>query len=165
MTVRREHDCLVFYHGVDPARRSEAMAHPLSLPGSSHLLGYVVNAREFSRETEDHASWRARSDGSLESGGELTSAVAYFARDRVTPPFIVRPAAPGDRMRPFGLGGHRKKLSDIFIDTKIPYRLRGAILVVEDQREIVWVAGVTTSEATRVTTDTRDVVELQMTIE
>jgi hypothetical protein len=37
--------------------------------------------------------------------------------------------------------------------------------VIEDRRQIIWLAGVTTSEATRVMSDTRDIVELKMTIE
>ena len=37
---------------------------------------------------------------------------------------ILRPPEPGDRMSPLGMGGHTKKLWDIFIDRKVPRRSR-----------------------------------------
>lgn len=64
-------------------------------------------------------------------------------------PIVVRFPRPGDRMRPFGMAG-TKKLSDLFIDAKIPQRQRARTPVVEMGGEIVWVAGVAAGEATRV---------------
>ena len=50
---------------------------------------------------------------------------AYFDADIVAAPLRARAPRPGDRMRPFGLAG-RKKLSDLFVDRKVPRRvLRG----------------------------------------
>jgi len=37
---------------------------------------------------------------------------------------VIRSPLPGDRMAPSGMEGHTKKLSDIFIDRKLPRRLR-----------------------------------------
>lgn len=162
-TVRREHDFLVFYHGVDVARRSELVSRDLPVPGDAHIFGYRVRARLLTRR-DAAEKWTARGAIS-ESGGERFPAVAYFARERLAPPLIVRSPAPGDRVRPFGMGGHRKKLSDIFIDRKIPYRVRSTIPVVEDRDGIIWVAGVTTSETTRITDGTGEVVELRVDTE
>jgi tRNA(Ile)-lysidine synthase len=60
-------------------------------------------------------------------------------------------------MTPFGMKG-TKKLSDIFIDRKIPHRRRAEAWVVEDARGILWLVGVTTRESTRVTDATTSVV-------
>jgi hypothetical protein len=43
-----------------------------------------------------------------------------------------------------------RKLSDIFIDKKIPQRERARVVVVEASGEIVWVPGVVASELTRI---------------
>jgi len=55
-------------------------------------------------------------------------------------PLLVRPPRPGDRIRPLGLGGS-KKLSDLFIDRKVPRSRRPLTPVVVSGGEVVWVAG------------------------
>ena len=65
----------------------------------------------------------------------------------------------GDRMRPFGMKGS-KKLSDIFIDKKIPLRRRDKALIIADQKQIIWLVGVTTAETTRVTADAEKVLKI-----
>lgn len=57
------------------------------------------------------------------------------------PPYIIRCWQPGDRMRPARLKGRSRKLSDLFIDAKVPRHLRTQALVVERQSDgtIEWV--------------------------
>ncbi len=52
----------------------------------------------------------------------------------------VRPMRPGDAYRPLGAPGTRK-LSDIFIDKKIPPEVRRALPVVCDAEGILWIPG------------------------
>lgn len=146
--VRREHDALVFR-----ARREDRADEPfgprvLALPGVTHVDGLRVTVGVVSSlESRPFERPAARAEQGCEK--------AYFAIDAIEPPLVVRAPRAGDRMQPFGMSG-TKKLSDIFIDRKIPYRRRGGMLVVEDRREIVWVVGVTTSESTRITEETRE---------
>jgi tRNA(Ile)-lysidine synthase len=72
---------------------------------------------------------------------------------------LVRPWRPGDRMAPIGLGG-TKSLQDLFTARRVPRLERGTVPVVEANGEIVWVAGVATSERFKVTGDTREAVRL-----
>ena len=55
-------------------------------------------------------------------------------------PYTVRQWQAGDRMRPERLKGRSRKLSDLFIDAKIPREQRAGAVVVERNRdgEIVW---------------------------
>lgn len=76
-------------------------------------------------------------------------------------PIQVRARKPGDRMTPFGMKG-RKKLSDIFIDEKIPLRMRDHHPVFEDEGGPFWVPGVATDERTRITPRTRRVVRMRL---
>ena len=96
-----------------------------------------------------------------ESGFTATETEAYFDRTGVSPPLKLRAALPGDRMQPFGMTG-TKKLSDIFIDKKIPASSRTTSLVITDTRDILWLVGVTTSEKCRVGAGTRDVVRIRI---
>ncbi len=46
---------------------------------------------------------------------------------------------PGDVVCPFGMHGMHKKLSDVFVDAKVPRPLRDSALVVRAGSKIVWV--------------------------
>jgi tRNA(Ile)-lysidine synthase len=56
------------------------------------------------------------------------------------PGFELRPAQPGDRMRPARLKGRSRKLADLYSDAKVPRRDRAAarVLVRTADRTIVW---------------------------
>ncbi len=54
-------------------------------------------------------------------------------------PYQVRPWQPGDRLRPPRLHGRSRKLSDLFIDARVPRALRaGARVVVDAAGTVVW---------------------------
>jgi tRNA(Ile)-lysidine synthase len=76
-------------------------------------------------------------------------------------PIRIRSRMPGDRLVPFGMKG-RKKLSDLFIDRKIPLRARDRYPVFEDEQGPFWVPGVVTGERTRITPRTRHVLRLRL---
>jgi tRNA(Ile)-lysidine synthase len=80
---------------------------------------------------------------------------------RIAAPLFLRAPRPGDRMRPFGMSGS-KKLSDIFIDKKIPWSTRSSFLVIADTGDILWLVGVTTSEKSRVDSTTREVLRVRI---
>jgi tRNA(Ile)-lysidine synthase len=76
-------------------------------------------------------------------------------------PVRVRGKRPGDRIVPFGMKG-RKKLSDLFIDRKIPLSRRGAIPVFEDARGVFWIPGVASAERTRIARGTRRALRIKL---
>jgi tRNA(Ile)-lysidine synthase len=79
----------------------------------------------------------------------------------LTAPLVVRSRRPGDIFRPLGVRG-RKKLQDVFVDSKIRRETRDSIpLVVDANGRIVWVAGVSVAEDFRVTDRTTAVVILK----
>ena len=79
---------------------------------------------------------------------------ALFDLDRLEGTLELRSRLPGDVFRPHGLQGH-KKLGDLFTDRKIPRTLRDEIPLLIDARRILWVVGMRTSEASRITEATR----------
>ena len=72
---------------------------------------------------------------------------------------LVRSWRAGDRMSPLGLRG-TKTLQDLFTARRVPRTQRSALPVVESAGEIVWVAGVATSERFKVSAGTRETVRL-----
>ena len=103
--------------------------------------------------------------GSIEvdaSGTELVptdSGTACFDPCTVPFPWLVRTFRPGDRMTPLGMSG-RKKVKDIFIDRKIPLSERKRIPLLFCGDELIWIAGVCTSESSRVDTPLAAVVQV-----
>jgi len=74
-------------------------------------------------------------------------------------PLLVTAPADGDRVQPLGMSGS-KKVSDLFIDEKVPRARREGTPIVRNGDEIVWVAGVRMSEPYKVTSSTRAAVRL-----
>jgi tRNA(Ile)-lysidine synthase len=64
-------------------------------------------------------------------------------------------------MRPLGLS-QAKRLQDILVDAHVPRHQRDALPLVSDQREIVWIPGVTVAESKRVTSATRRQLHLEI---
>jgi tRNA(Ile)-lysidine synthase len=68
---------------------------------------------------------------------------AALARIQVTGsdgPYVVRQWQPGDRMRPARLRGRSRKLGDLFINARVPRRLRACAVIVIRPADgvIVW---------------------------
>ena len=75
---------------------------------------------------------------------------------------VVRVPVRGERIRPLGLGGSRK-LSDVFIDGKVPLDERATYPVVECGGVVVWVPGLVRGSAVTVTEATKRVIRLRAT--
>jgi tRNA(Ile)-lysidine synthase len=89
---------------------------------------------------------------------DLWSAVC--ACPSTEPELQVRVARRGERVQPLGMCG-RKKLSDLFIDHKIPLEERADYPVIEHAGAVVWVPGVVRTEALRVDAGTRQIMRLR----
>ena len=91
-------------------------------------------------------------------GTEQSVAVAMAAG-----PLAVRNWLPGDRFRPLGMQGHRKKLQDLFVDRKVSRARRARTpLVLDAHGRIIWVVGQALSDDFRVTEATASVLLLKV---
>lgn len=86
-------------------------------------------------------------------------ASALCGLDRTPFPWVVRPFRPGDRITPFGMSG-RKKVKNIFIDRKIPLSERSRIPLLFSGANLIWVAGVCSSELCRIGAGSAEVVRM-----
>ena len=90
----------------------------------------------------------------VDSAGTGHDRIVYLAYEKLELPLVVRSHVPGDRIRLSGMTG-RKKISDLFTDTKIPRFQRWKIPLVADSREIIWAAGIRLSRKARAMPDTK----------
>ena len=78
---------------------------------------------------------------------------ALFDADRLDQRLVVRNFVRGDRMRPLGMEGERK-LTDVFIDKKLPRERRANWPLVVSGGEIIWIPALLRSGAALVTPTT-----------
>jgi len=81
--------------------------------------------------------------------------IAFIDDADITTPLTVRVWRDGDRMAPLGMH-HTRLISDILTDRKVPASRRTLVPVVLSGDEVVWCAGVATSEHFKMTADTRN---------
>lgn len=79
----------------------------------------------------------------------LPAGSACFDLDQLPFPWLVRTFRPGDRIVPFGMTG-TKKVKNIFIDAKLPLAERKRIPMLFCNGELIWIAGVRSSESGRI---------------
>ncbi|MFZ0888161.1 MAG: tRNA lysidine(34) synthetase TilS, partial [Candidatus Binataceae bacterium] len=87
---------------------------------------------------------------------------AIFDADQLAGGIRLRTWAPGDRVRPLGMDGHRK-VKDVFIDHKVPRAFRATFPIVALGSEIAWIPGLVRGHAGAVTPGTRRVLHLRAT--
>lgn len=88
---------------------------------------------------------------------------AFLDMDKLQFPLEARYWKKGDRFHPLGMNG-RKKLSDFFVDLKIPLQVKEQIPLVLSGGEIAWVAGYRIAHPFRVTTLTKKVYRIKLKI-
>jgi len=75
---------------------------------------------------------------------------------------LIRTPKPGDRFAPLSMGGQSAKLSDIFINRKVPAWLRKTYPLVCNRSEILWLPGYTISHSARLTPNSQAAVYLRL---
>ncbi|MSQ47469.1 MAG: tRNA lysidine(34) synthetase TilS [Deltaproteobacteria bacterium] len=142
--VRREGDALVI---ADRGKRVPPIPYNfLLLPGNELVVGEGAYRVVLSPLRE----WQ----GGFAQVRAETLWQAFFDGDAVRAGVFVRTCAPGDRVRPLGMHGH-KKVHDVFVDTKVPAVHRATWPVVVVGADIAWVPGCVRGEVAKVTATTR----------
>ena len=145
-SVRKEGNFLIF--SSSPERRFKKFNYPLRVPGKNEIegLNLTLNTRivDFYPVSEKETN------------------TAYFDVDKINfKKLLLRNRREGDRFKPFGLRG-TKKLSDFFIDRKIPRRLRDRVPLLVEGEDILWVVGIRRADKARITEDTKKILEVRV---
>jgi tRNA(Ile)-lysidine synthase len=99
---------------------------------------------------------------------EFVSGNAYFDASILgSNSLLVRPWREGDRIVPFGMGGHSKLVSDILNEAGVSAYNKTMCVVVISSNEpdkILWVPGLRAADVARVTGKTETVLTLERTM-
>lgn len=87
--------------------------------------------------------------------------IAFMDFDRLTFPLTIRNVYPGDRFTPLGMRGSMK-VSDFFINMKIPRSRRRYIPVIQSPDGIVWIGGFRIDQSVRVTDQTKKLLKIEI---
>jgi tRNA(Ile)-lysidine synthase len=90
--------------------------------------------------------------------------VAFFDMGKLYFPLTVRSVRPGDRFRPLGMAGSQK-LSDFFVNQKVPRHLRGSCPVMVCGGKIAWVIGHRIAEDFRADAESQAVLRAELLAE
>jgi tRNA(Ile)-lysidine synthase len=89
----------------------------------------------------------------------LNKNVGEFDLSKLNFPLILRSCKDGDWFIPLGMNG-KKKLSDFFIDMKLPVTAKKRQLILVSEEHIVWIAGLRPDERFKVTEKTKKVLRV-----
>jgi tRNA(Ile)-lysidine synthase len=87
--------------------------------------------------------------------------VAFFDKETLHFPLILRNVRPGDRFKPLGLGG-TQKIKDYIIKQKLSRRERARCSVLLSNDTIIWVVGHRIDESVKVTGATRNILKAEL---
>ncbi|MDZ4246875.1 MAG: tRNA lysidine(34) synthetase TilS [Dehalococcoidia bacterium] len=118
----------------------------LKIPGETEVMGFTFRAYFVPCQAFQEKS--------------LNRYQAYFDARAAGCELTIRPRAPGDRFRPFGMQGE-KKVQDFMVDARVPRRLRDSIPLVCSPEHILWIVGWRLDERVRITGNTEKVLVIE----
>lgn len=76
-------------------------------------------------------------------------------------PLILRYWRSGDKIKPFGMGGHSKKIQDVFSDVKMNKFSKHITGLIAEGENILWIAGVLRSDLHKINPATREAISFE----
>lgn len=113
--------------------------------------GMWIQAASYSAEGVGEKPWKAAA---------VTE--AWLDMDCLRLPLELRSFESGDSFEPMGMPGSHKKLSDYFIDQKIPQLVRNHYPLLCDQDGIVWVVGERIADRCKITASTKNILHFTL---
>jgi len=137
-----------------PQMPNEDQTISLNIPGSVSLSGgWKLNCERWDRAT------LAMDQALLNDDPFQVWLDAYGISDALE----LRVRQDGDRFEPLGMDGHEMKISDFFINAKLPQRARDRWPLLCMGEKVVWVPGYRPAHSFRLTDETRQALYFSMT--
>lgn len=137
-----------------PQMPDENAAIPLKVPGSLSLSGGWRLTCE---------RWNIASLAMEQAKSNDDPFQAWLDAKGISEALELRVRQDGDRFEPFGMDGHEMKISDFFINVKLPQRARDRWPLLCMGQKVVWVPGYRPAHSFRLTESTRQALYFSMT--
>jgi tRNA(Ile)-lysidine synthase len=127
---------------------------PLAVPGSATLAGgWKLTAER----------WNIPSLAMEQARSSDDPFQVWLDASDLSAPLELRVRQDGDRFEPLGMDGHEMKLSDFFINVKLPQRARERWPLLCTKEKVVWIPGYRPAHTFRLRDSTRQVLYFSMT--
>lgn len=146
MEVRREYENLIIERKKE-SETEEEYSYPVQIPGLIYVKERKINVR-----------LKKVRRGRIQNNERNKD---YFDLDKIHFPVVLRNRRKGDWFQPLGMSG-RQKLKSFFIDHKIPRQKRNEIMLLADQRSVLWIEKMHMSEQVKITPETKNILELEI---
>jgi tRNA(Ile)-lysidine synthase len=132
---------------MDAAELYEGFCRKICTPGDTYIpeTGGVIQSSIVDASADFHSN---------------NKFVKYFDYDKIKDNLIVRSKKEGDIIIPLGFKG-RKKLKELFIDSKIPRDERCRIPIVSSGNDIIWVVGLKISDIYKIDNNTKKILRME----
>ena len=137
-----------------PQMPQSEISLPLTIPGHMNLSGGWL----FSCE-----QWRIPALALEQALNNDDPFQVWLDANRLPENVEIRHRRAGDRFEPIGMDGHSMKLSDFFINEKLPQRARNAWPLLCSGDTVIWVPGYRLAHPFRLTDKTRQVIYCTLT--
>jgi tRNA(Ile)-lysidine synthase len=127
---------------------------PLAVPGSVTLSGGWKLTGE---------RWNIPSLALEQARSSDDPYQVWLDAQELTAPLELRARQDGDRFEPLGMDGHEMKLSDFFINAKLPQRARDRWPLLCMGERVIWIPGYRPAHPFRLTESTRQILYFSMT--
>jgi tRNA(Ile)-lysidine synthase len=136
------------------------------IPALAGYIQYTLNIPSTLYLNDDwqlHVEEVAASQSAIqESRANLDPFQAWLDVSEVELPLIVRTRNAGDLIKPLGMDGHSKKISDLMINLKLPSWARASWPLICSGRDILWVPGYRLSHLARIKPNTTRAIHLTL---
>jgi tRNA(Ile)-lysidine synthase len=137
-----------------PQMPDDSSTIPLKLPGSVTLSGgWKLNCEK----------WNMASLAMEQARSNKNPYQVWLDARMISDALELRSRHDGDRFEPLGMDGHEMKLSDFFINAKLPQRARDRWPLLCMGDKVVWVPGHRPAHSFRLTDSTRQALYFSMT--
>ena len=150
--VHAEYENIIFTNNRKEIARNQSLSVDITIPGLTTFNEFTIKASIIEKEQADLKNFL----------NCKTPKIEWFDFDKLKEPLIVRFRQEGDRFIPFGQKSG-KKIGKFLTAQHIPEEMRNKALVITDSGKIIWLYPIRTSEQTRVTLETRKILQLQIT--
>ncbi len=150
---------LIVLNGEAYLRKPNAVIPLVGVPQVSSREARLLN---LPFQLELSAGW-GLSGAKIEHGGEMPESPyeVWFDATGIDDEFAIRAPKPGDRISPIGMSGSIK-LSDLFVNRKVPRLARERWPVVTCGNQIVWVPGLHRAMLAKVVSSTRKIIQMRV---
>lgn len=157
--IQRSGDILIITREKNALRGLDSKSNQASK--ITFLYEVVKPGSIFIKEAGVHMKFTEISIDNLPDFGRTGQNTAFFDRESLDFPLVLRNFEPGDHFKPLGMTG-TKKVKKYFVDKKIPKAERAKCPILLSQEKIIWIVGHRIDESVKVMPLTRKILKVEL---